>query len=168
MSNELVMPCEFEITPFLDDLRFDMSAVVFEVRGPEDRAPTTVIGDDQRWGFEVTLTIAGGLARHLCGEWCVCAYLESIGPGEEYMLDLDPQSEEDCLLIPMDPCGNGVYPIRVEFPAGRIATGRCGRLYLFSISVVALDACGKPGHISGHCKGPTLMFYEGTPHEDDD
>ena len=85
MSNDLVnMHCEFEVTPFADDLEFNMEAAVFEVRGPDDRAPTTVIGDDQRWGLDITLTVAGKLIRHLCGEWCVCAYLESIGPGKEY------------------------------------------------------------------------------------
>ena len=99
----------------------------------------------------------------------MCAYLESIGPGKEYKLDLDPDNpDEKCLKIPLEPCGDGVYRIRVEFPAGKIRTGECGRLYLLAVTVIGLDACGDPGHITGFCKGPTLMFYEGTPHEDED
>ena len=167
-NNSVKMPCEFEITPFADDLKFSMEAEVFEVLGPDDRAPTTVIGDDQSWGIDITLTVSGKLTRHLCGEWCVCVYLESIGPGKEYQLDLNPQDDEKCLRVPLKPCEDGVYPIRVEFPAGKIKTGECGRLYLLAISVIGLDACGDPGHISGFCKGPTLMFYEGTPHEEED
>ena len=147
--------CKFEVSPVVCKLNGTISTHVYEVGG---QAPTTIIGTDQDWYVEVDFELFGHLIRHLCGSWCICVYLESIGPGPEIRIP------NDCKTGKLDPCGDGKYKVKVEVPAGHVPADSCGALYILGVTLTTLDACGKPGHIAAYCKGPNLMFYEQPPH----
>ena len=153
-------PCVIEISPFADDLRVEMWASVFE--SPDSDTPTTIVRSDQTWFVEVCWDLTGKLARHLCGKWCLCLLLESVGPGEDY------GGDEFCIEIDMDPCREDPYCHTFEISPDQIECRRCGSLYLVGITLVAIDPCGNPGHIAGYCRGPSVMCYPGEPHEDEE
>jgi hypothetical protein len=150
-GHQLFEECAFEVSPFASKLTGTIRAAVYEEGGTE---PTTIIQVDQAWHVDVEWTLRGHMRRHLCGQWCVMVHLESIGRGKEYSLP------EQCEYFPIDPCNDGTYRKQIQVPAGKIDPKDCGTLYLLAVTLVSLDACGRPGHIAAYCKGPNLMFYE--------
>ena len=155
--------CDFEIDPHSCELWGDMHAYVYEKGFPEgEHDAKTIIACDEEWYVKVKWHIWGKLHHHLCGKYCVCVYLESIGPGKDYSLDCDGNGQP-CMYILMNPCGDGYYEARCTIPANTIDCGDCGQLYEVAVTLTSFDACGNPGHIAAYCKGPTLMFYE-PPH----
>lgn len=153
--------CEFEIDPHACDLWGYIRASVYEEEYPEGpHDAKTIIACDEDWYVKVKWKIWGGLMHHLCGYFCVCVHLESIGPGPDYSLDCDGDGNPCIDSIDMDPCGEGEYEVTCRIPAGTVDCGDCGKLYLLGVTLTSRDACKEPGHIAAYCKGPTLMFYE--------
>lgn len=159
--------CDFEIDPHACDLWGYIRASVYEEEYPEGpHDAKTIIACDEDWYVKVEWKIWGPLRHHLCGYFCVCVYLESIGPGDDYNLDCDGNGNPCILEIPIDPCKeDGKYEVTCRIPAGTVDCGDCGKLYLLGVTLTSLDACYDPGHIAAYCKGPTLMFYE-PPHRE--
>jgi hypothetical protein len=158
--------CDFEIDPFACDLHGYLRTSVYEEEYPEGpQDAKTIIACDEDWYVKVEWKLRGGLLHHLCGYFCVCVYLESIGTGPDYDLDCDGNGHPCIERIPFDPCGDGKYEVTCKIPAGTIDCGDCGKLYLLAVTLTSLDTCDPPhpGHIAAYCKGPTLMFYE-PPH----
>lgn len=164
------LDCTYEVpTILVEDLTVDVQAEVYEVGGV---APTTIIRTTQDWYVQVRWRIKGALARLLCGEWCLCLSLESIGPGPEVRLP------NPCTRIPMKPCEDhtptddepeGEYLQKritvgageIEEAAGEPLAGECGRGYLLYVSLQAYDSCGKPTSIFIHCMAKVpLSFYD--------
>lgn len=162
-DNAYQLECYQEISGLIvDDLKLEVLAAVYEVGGER---PTNVIRIDQDWYVEVKWRLTGTLARLFCGEWCVCVFLESIGPGPEITLP-----DEDCMRFDMKPCEQhreGEYLVeRIDVEAGTIErltgespAGLCGRGYIIGVSVHAIDDCGEPTAIFAYCTGNPLSFY---------
>ena len=156
--------CDFEIDPVDCSLSGYISASVYEGSLPEgDQDPTTIVSCKEDLYVKVKWHVWGHLARHLCGYFCVCVYLESIGPGPDYNLDCDDNGRPCIENIPMDPCGDGQYEVVCKVPAHSIDPGACGKLYEMAVTLTSLNACKQPGHIAAFCKGPCIMFYEPEP-----
>ena len=156
--------CEFEIDPHDCDLWGYIRASVHEKDDPEGKHDAkTIIACDEDWYVKVKWRLWGGLMHHLCGYFCVCVYLESIGPGEDYSLPCDEDDKPCIEWIKMDPCGDGYYEVICRVPKGTVDCGDCGKLYEVAVTLTSFDYCKNPGHIAAYCKGPTLMFYE-PPH----
>ncbi len=160
--------CDFEIDPHSCELWGDIWASVYEEEFPEgEHDATTIIACDEDWYVKVRWRLWGKLRHHLCGYFCVCVYLESIGPGPDYKLDCDGDGDPCVRWIPMEPCGDGYYEVICKIPAGTVDCGECGQLYDVAVTLTSFDPCKNPGHIAAYCKGPTLMFYK-PPHPDDE
>ena len=151
MSNGLTLVhCSTEFDPAVTTVRVDLTATVFEAGGV---APTDIIHTDQAWWVEVKLKVTGHLMHHMGGQWLVAVVLESIGPGNDYKFPTPAKA------VPLDPCGNGEYTIRIDVPAGQVE-GQApeGTLYLVGVTIGTLDICGHPSHIHAHCSGGDLHF----------
>lgn len=167
--------CEFEVSPFNSHLWGNIEATIYEEGGNQ---PTSIIGCDQPWYVLIKWCVFGHMVHHLCGEWCVCVYLESIGPSPEYRLP------EPCIRIPMEPCApsqdqarevNNVrvycgvafdgtpfccYELKVRVPPGGVQCDPCGSLYLVGVTLTSFDSCRRPGHIGAFCRDATVMLYD--------
>ena len=147
--------CRFEIDPYICRVWGDIAAYVHEgapAEGLQD--PTTIIDCDEDWHVVVRWHLHGALVHHLCGEFCVNVFLESIGPAKEYKLHGG--------RVKMEPCGDGEYELVIPVPAGTVGCdddNECGLLYIIAVTLTSVDPCGNPGHIAAYCKGPTLMFH---------
>jgi len=158
--------CDFEIDPYVCELWGYMKAYVYEEDYPEgEHDAKTIIACDEEWYVKVKWRLWGKLHHHLCGSFCVCVYLDPIGPGQPHNLDCDGNGQPCIKYIPMDPCGDGCYEVECKIPAGTVDCGDCGQLYEVAVTLTSFDACYNPGHIAAYCKGPCLMFYE-PPHPD--
>lgn len=153
--------CKFDIDPFAVDLTGTMKVTVYRKDDPED-VPDTVIACDQDWYVEIEWDLKGKLLHHLCGYFCVCVYLERIGPGKDLSLDCDGDGKPCIEWIPIDPCGDGHYKVKCKGPRDEIDCDACGTLYVVAVTLTSFDQCKGPGHLRAYCKGPTLMFYEQT------
>jgi hypothetical protein len=143
--------CEVEVSKFADDLKVNLGVTIYEEPGSPE--PITIIPTDQWWYVDVELWVAGQLRHHLCGKWCLCLYLESIGPAPEIGIP------DSCQEIEMDPCGDGYYKFTFRVPPGTVEADRCGTVYIPTVTLGSLDRCGNAGHIFGHCRLPDLMFH---------
>lgn len=148
------MECKFQLDPYICDLDGYIRAYVVDL---DRQQPSTIINCDEGGEVHVEWDIRGPLRDHLCGSWCICVYLESIGPGPEI------EVPDSCRTYPIVACKDGPYRHVVRLPAG-VDCGDCGKLYIVGVTLTSKDGCDNPGHIAAYCKGPTIMFYEGTPH----
>jgi hypothetical protein len=154
---------EVEIAPLAEDLQLKLQAWFSERELAEVPAPNIVYAGETyyvnvRWWW----TGDSHLPRHFCGKWKVKIDLESIGTAKEYTSAVKE--------IEMEPCEKGVWP-RPYFHSFALTPGdvephEAGTVYLVSVTLATVDACGDPGHIWGYAKGPSVMFVPGSPHED--
>jgi plastocyanin len=146
--------CDFEITPIDCRLWGSIKSSVYEKDYPQgEHDSKTIIACDEEWYVKIEWDLWGGFLHHLCGYFCVCVFLESIGPGDDYKICCKE-------WIPMDPCGTGHYEVICKIDPCSVNCGDCGQLYEVGVTLTSFDSCKKPGHIAAYCKGPTLMFYE--------
>lgn len=146
--------CDFEITPYDCRLWGSIKVTVYEKDYPQgEHDSKTIIACDEAWYVKIEWDLSGDLLRHLCGYFCICVYMESIGPGPEYKICCKE-------WIPMNPCGTGHYEEICKIEPCTVDCGDCGQLYEVGVTLTSFDYCKKPGHIAAYCKGPTLMFYE--------
>lgn len=156
MSNgEPLNVCAFEVEQIHTKLGGKIAATVYEVGGDD---PTNIIGTDQDWKVVVEWEVHGHIIRHLCGKWVVGLSLESIGTAPEY--------DFDKVYIDMEPCGDGKYSHTFDIPAGKVSADEDGTLYLVAVTLSSRDACNKPGHIGGFCRGGSVMVFQQAPHSD--
>jgi len=152
-DNATPMECKFQLDPFACDLDGYIKADVIDL---DTQQPSTIIDCNDGGIVRVEWGIRGPLAHHLCGEWCVCVYLESIGPGPEVVIP------DSCRTYKWEACHDGPWVHEVRIPGG-VDCGDCGKLYIVGVTLTSKDGCYHPGHIAAYCKGPTIMFYEGHP-----
>jgi hypothetical protein len=146
--------CDFEVAPLENILTGTMEVFAYEENSDEAK---TIVSTDEDVTIKVVVRLQGLILHQLCGQLCICVYLESIGPGREYRFP-DP-----CRRIDLDPCGDGVYVIKIVIPAGDVSADECGALYIVAVTLTSFDVCGNPGHIAAYCKDACLMFYN-PPH----
>ena len=153
--------CEFQIEPYvLDDVGGYIKVYTVDHDGT---SPAKVIDCNEGGTINVEWAINGPLSTHLCGSWCVCVFLESIGPAKEF-----GPLKDACETYEMTPCVDGKlrkepykHTVRISpFDCGE----GCGTIYRVGVTLVSKDCAGNPGHIGAFCEGPTLMFYPGTDH----
>lgn len=155
MPNDVTdMKCEFELEPYKPGMTGWISAYIRDNDGTD---PVTVIDCDSGGTIVIEWDIDGSLRDHMCGKWCVTAYLESIGPGPELALP------GGCECIDWEPCHDGSWKKEIAIPQGIECTD-CGSLYQVGVTLTSKDGCGNPGHVAAFCKGATVMFYKGTDH----
>jgi hypothetical protein len=140
---------ETEIGPMAQDLKLKMWARFWEDEESTVPAPN-IVNASETYFVRVEWQLTGELARHFCGVWRVKIDLESIGAAEEY--------SSQCFDIPMDPCQEGPYSKVFRLNAGDLKPAACGTVYIVTTTLSSLDPCGKPGHLWGFTRGPTVMF----------
>ena len=158
MSNGSPLPlavCEFEIVPVHEPLVGEIEAAIFELGGTD---PTAIIGSDQAWYVRVRWRLRGILKRHICGTWCICVYLERLGPGPDIRLE--------CRDVPIDPClpDREYYEAVFNVAPGSVAFDDCGTLYCVAVVLTSKDPCGGAGHISGFCREACVLIRQGPVH----
>lgn len=145
----------FEINkPLTGLLTGDITAHVHEYGSVE---PITILEADKMARVHVIWTLSGPLTPFLCGKWYVSAFLESMGPGEEFRLPLAPG--EAVALNPKP--GPVTYEAWVDIPANRVkVTDTEGTLpYKLVVTVAYRAPNGQPGPMAGFVDGPVLQFY---------
>ena len=134
-----------------NDLRGVLRAAVYE----EGEPTNFIIRSDKTWSIKVHWHLYGALRKCLCGEWCLQVYLESIGPGKEFVL---PGASD--VRIPLDPCGNGHYEHEFAFRPGTITPEYCAVPYKVVVGLTYRTPCDEPGPIAGFVELPTIQFFE--------
>lgn len=154
--------CAVEIAPMASNLRLVLSAKFYEDEEAAVPAPNIVYADETYyvkvdWWFEGAVAFA----RHFCGMWQVKIDLESIGTAPEYTSNL--------VDIAMDPCNmgevNNPYTYTFRLSPGDVKPHEGGTVYIVAVTLSTLDVCGDTGHIWGYCKGASVMFVPGKPHD---
>ncbi len=116
--------------------------------------PSNIIAIEQDWSIRLDWTLSG--FAPLFGDWLVKVYLESIGPGEDYVLP----DEDGVRLALLD--GNmkapNVYSYsnEMKFKAGEIAPG----IYWLVVTIAWEKHPGKLGDLMGFSEKSMLQFYE--------
>ncbi len=129
-----------------------INGYITEVGGEQ---PTTIIRSDQDWKVHVEWELTGKLTEFVCGKWCVSAFLESIGPGQELRLPANS------LEIDLDPeAGPNKYSVWFTVPAGTIKPENCSTPYKLVLTVTYLTPKHRPGPMAGFVEGPIVQFYE--------
>ncbi len=166
MSDET--KCGFQIQPFATELKGSMEIEVLDL---DNLQPTTVVNCDQGAKIKVHWDIEGHLKKHLCGQWCVCVHLESLGPGPELSV------KNPCETFAWEACNEDGWDYEVVIPqdiqvqdtdgngqddkSDLCNPDSCGMLYEIGVTLTSKNGCGGPGHIAAYCKGPCIMFYKG-------
>jgi len=140
-------------TPTPEYLAGSIGADIVEFGGVK---PTTIIRTDTDWAIRIKWSLTGTLAPLICGEWCVHAFLESMGPGPELRLP----SEREEIRIPLDPCGDGKCTYDFRIPRGTVKAEHCGIPYKLVVSLTYYDQCNRPGPMAGFVELPMVQFYE--------
>lgn len=149
-------------TPTPEYLQGSIQAAIMEYGGVK---PTTIIRTDTDWAIRISWSLHGVLSPLICGDWCIHAFFESMGPGPELKLP-DDKGE---ILIPLDPCGDCNYQYDFYIPKGKVGVEHCGIPYKLVVSLTYYDSCGRPGPMAGFVELPMLQFYnpgmvKGRPH----
>lgn len=133
--------CDVEIEKKIWDLGATMKAEIFEKTDPH--GPVTVIHENQDFVLRVEVKLTGKILHYLCGTLCVAAGFESCGWGPEKDIYKD---------VKLDPCGDGIYKVDLEVPAGTLQAGHCAKTYDICVTLGSFDYCGHPGFAFGHCQ----------------
>jgi hypothetical protein len=149
--NELHVHSNCQVHPYAT-ITVDMDCTLLTQAGEE----IDFYNADLAATYRAVVTIKGALQRHLCGELCLCVHIECIGPA-----DPDPL---DCVRLPLEPCGKGVYTFEVNIPANTLSAGECGQVCCFAAVLTSFTECGDPGHINCFCKGPCVMVHVDPEH----
>jgi len=148
------MPFETPFDPTVFDVTFTTHHI--DVGGP---APKTIIRTDQEWTIHLVWRTTGSATAMIGGKWHVHAYLESMGPGNDFSL-IDPNDHH----IDLRPGDSPIdYPVELDVPAGVVHfdpgimdnTG----IYKLVVAVTYEDLIGNPGPIAGNWVGPMLQFF---------
>jgi len=154
MPDQIDMTCEHDIEPHKTGLKLKIKAYVLD---NEHEDAVSVIDCDAGGKIVVEWDVEGELKSHLCGKWCVTAFLESIGPGPEIALP------NPCDCTPFNCDNPGPWRKEFDLPGGGIECTDCGSLYQIAVTLTSKDCNDRPGHIAAYCKGATVMFYKGAP-----
>lgn len=142
----------FEINrPLAGLLTGTISAFVTEVDSVD---PTTIIEADKDFKVHINWSLEGSLTPYVCGSWCVSIFLESIGPGPELKLPVEP------VTVPLDPApGRNEYSAWILVPAGTIQPEHCNVPYKLVSTVTYRTPKNRPGPMAGFVDGDVLQFY---------
>ena len=161
MSNGTFQEVTVEIAPLLQDCVLKFKAEWYEDELAMVPA-SNIVYTGETYYVKVDWWFEGNLAftRHFCGSWRVKIDLESIGKADEYTSDV--------VQIDMDPCNMGTqnnpYTHTFALEPGNVNPHPDGTVYLVAVTLATRDVCDEPGHIWAYGTGPSVMFYEGSPH----
>lgn len=116
--------------------------------------PTNIIATDQDWSIRLTWTLSG--FAPLFGDWLVKVYLESIGPGKEYVFPGVDGVRQSLLDGDMKAPNVYSYSNELKFKAGEIAPG----IYWVVVTIAWEKHPGKLGDLTGFSEKSMLQFYE--------
>jgi len=148
------MPFETPFDPGSFEVTWTMHHI--DVGGP---APTTIIRNDQTWQIHLKWRTTGSSTGMIGGTWHVHAYLESMGPGDDFSL-IDPADH----YIPLTPGPTPVdYEHILDVNAGIVPLApkimdQTG-IYRLVVAITYWDLTGNPGPIAGNWVGPMLQFF---------
>lgn len=116
-------------------------------------APPNIIATDQDWSIKLAWTLCGH--EPFFGNWLVKVYLESMGPGMEYVLPSDDGAK--IALVDGDMKAPNVYSYsnELKFKAGEIAPG----IYWLVATIAWEKHPGKLGDLMGFSEKSMLQFY---------
>jgi hypothetical protein len=117
-------------------------------------APSNVIATNQDWSIRLAWTLSG--FAPLFGDWLVKVYLESIGPGKEYVLPGADGVRQALLDGDMKAPNVYSYSHELKFKAGEIAPG----IYWLVVTIAWEKHPGKLGDLIGFSEKSMLQFYE--------
>jgi len=126
------------------DLGLYMYAGIYE-RGEHTNC---IINVHYPWEVRIWWHLYGSLRSCLCGTWCPCVSLESIGPGREFRLCYD-EFKFDC---------NDNYWYGA-IPGEGLEPDDCSSPYKLVATVTYKTLCDYPGPILGHCELPLVNFF---------
>ena len=142
-----------------------------EVREGNSTATATVIDTDDEWAVDIHLEVSGPLGYVICGYWCISCCLDNMCGDRDYRF---PQGPYCCELIPLNPCGYGVYDTTICVPGNVVKESECGAPYEATVIVTVLSSCLKQGGnpkdpgsyrplgVAGSFELPMLTFYDDT------
>ena len=142
----------FEVTtPVSPPLKGGITAEILE----EGKPTNYIIRSDKDWSVKVDWFLDGALTDCICGNWCLHLYMESIGPGPEFVL---PYGE---VRVPLEPCGDGRYSYEIKVRPGTVRPEHCSVPYKLVVALTyRTPVCDKPGPMAGFCELPIIQFYE--------
>lgn len=127
-----------------------------------------IIDANEPWHVDAYLRLTGSLRYMICGSLCFRLIGENIGPGGE-----DYEQMNDRGLIPLDPCGDGVYHAHFSVPANAVRVEHCGTPYELAVVATYLTPCKirpdlpdnhedsyRPGSIAGIVSYPMALFFD--------
>ena len=117
-------------------------------------ATSSVIATDQDW----SIRLAWSLSKHgpLFGNWLVKAYLESIGPGKEYVLPNDEGVRLSLMDGEMKSPNLFSYSNELNFKAGEIEPG----IYWLVVTIAWEKHSGKLGNLMSFSEKSMVQFYK--------
>ena len=124
-----------------------------EIREKRGVAPPNIIATNQDWSIRLAWTLCG--LEPFFGNWLVKVYLESMGPGMDYVLPSDDGAR--IALVDGDMKAMNVYSYSNElnFKAGEIAPG----IYWLVATIAWEKHPGKLGDLMGFSEKSMLQFY---------
>jgi hypothetical protein len=130
-----------------------IDADVNEVGEP---APTYNIDLNDDWEIHVNWQLSGSIFPMINGLWFVSAYMESIGPGDEFKLP-PPRPNG----IPVNPNLPATYSTVFKIPAGTVQPDANNNdiVYKLVVTVNYQNAQNRWGPIAGFVEIPVLHFY---------
>lgn len=149
------------IDPYLAKLHVRMKCTLTQY-GEE----TAVLHAGDPAQLKVEVGLKGPLLHHLCGEICVRAHVECIGPGPERSFGTKEDNQEIgdkcCDPKSFDEKGWCWWTFYIDIPADTFVDydpDKCGQVCCFAVTATTLDRCGNPGHIACWCNGPCVMIH---------
>ena len=146
---------ETDLDPFLSG---SISANISDEVEPYSKYVNIIEADDY-WYVTAQWYIWGPLRRMICGYWCVRLFLESLGKD---VYDLELTNDEG--LIPLDPCGDGVYIAHFKVKPYTVTVEQCGTPFKPVLTVQYLSTCKAPYKSEEDWKAaPTCKRYLAGP-----
>ena len=147
--------------------------IVARITESDGESPARIIDANEDWFVEVYLKLTGSLLPMICGNLCFRLIGENIGPGGD-----DYEREADGGLVPLDPCGDGLYYGKISVPKNDVKIENCGTPYKLTVVATYLTNCPlkkysaypehpvsndlRPGPLAGLVTFPMSLFiYEG-------
>jgi hypothetical protein len=116
--------------------------------------PSNIIASEKNWSIRLAWTLSG--FAPLYGDWLVKVYLESIGPGEDYVLPHVDGVRQALLDGDMKAPNVYSYFHELKFKADEIAPG----IYWLVVTIAWEKHPGKLGDLMGFSEKSMLQFYE--------
>lgn len=142
-----------------NDYQGTMEAEPVEVAPPGVLVTRHIIRKDQAWSVRVDWEVHGSLVTWLDAEFRLRAYLESMGPGTEYVLPAAPVVIPT-LSVPVAPVGGlptRTYTTNINVNAAQVDEG----IYkLVTVLQLFERSTGNPTPVAGFAEGPMIQIFQ--------